>query len=95
MCLNFVIIYLKALEDAQQESQLLKGEVEKLKTKADQCTGLKAQLEKQTFELQQVTSKLKEIEYEKDSYKDWQQQAKVRSLDYLILSKTAFSFCNI
>ncbi|CAF4806271.1 unnamed protein product [Pieris macdunnoughi] len=67
---------LAALEDAQQESQLLKGEVEKLKTKADQCTSLRAQLEKQTFELQQVSNKLKEIEYERDSYKDWQQQAK-------------------
>ncbi|CAH4030528.1 unnamed protein product [Pieris brassicae] len=67
---------LAALEDAQEESQLLKGEVEKLKTKADQCTSLRAQLEKQTFELQQATNKLKEIEYERDSYKDWQQQAK-------------------
>ncbi|CAK1552907.1 unnamed protein product [Leptosia nina] len=67
---------LAALEDAQEESELLRGEVEKLKAKADQCTALKSQLEKQSFELQQVSSKLKEIEYERDSYKDWQIQTK-------------------
>ncbi|XP_045501604.1 mitotic spindle assembly checkpoint protein MAD1 [Colias croceus] len=67
---------LAALEGAQEESEFLKGEVEKLKEKSDQCTSLKAQLEKQAFEMQQATNKLKEIEYERDSYKDWQQQAK-------------------
>lgn len=58
---------------------MLKAEVEKLTSKAEQCTSLRTQLEKQTFELQQVTNKLKEIEYEKDSYKDWQQQVKVKN----------------
>lgn len=56
---------------------MLKKEVTKQTSRAEQCTSLRTKLEKTTFELQQVTSKLKELEYEKDSYKDWQQQAKV------------------
>lgn len=56
---------------------MLKKEVTRQTSRAEQCTTLKTQLEKQTFELQQVTNKLKELEYERDSYKDWQQQAKV------------------
>ncbi|CAH0764364.1 unnamed protein product [Diatraea saccharalis] len=67
---------LQALEGAQTEVEILKKEVAKQTARAEQCITLKNQLEKQTFELQQVTSKLKEIEYERDSYKDWQQQAK-------------------
>ncbi|XP_045452576.1 mitotic spindle assembly checkpoint protein MAD1-like [Melitaea cinxia] len=67
---------LQALEGAQQEVEILKKEVARQTSRAEQCTTLRTQLEKQTFELQQVTNKLKELEYEKDSYKDWQQQAK-------------------
>ncbi|KAJ0174178.1 hypothetical protein K1T71_010324 [Dendrolimus kikuchii] len=67
---------LQALEGAQSEVEMLKKEVTKQTSRAEQCVSLKNQLEKQTFELQQVTNKLKELEYEKDSYKDWQQQAK-------------------
>ncbi|KAL4714996.1 hypothetical protein ACJJTC_003147 [Scirpophaga incertulas] len=67
---------LQALEGAQSEVDILKKEVAKQTSRAEQCITLKTQLEKQTFELQQVTNKLKELEYEKDSYKDWQQQAK-------------------
>ncbi|KAH9643638.1 hypothetical protein HF086_006114 [Spodoptera exigua] len=67
---------LQALEGAQSEVEILKGEVAKQTTRAEQCTTLRTQLEKQTFELQSVTNKLKELEYERDSYKDWQQQAK-------------------
>ncbi|XP_046969859.1 mitotic spindle assembly checkpoint protein MAD1 [Vanessa cardui] len=67
---------LQALEGAQQEVEMLKKEVTRQTSRAEQCTTLRTQVEKQTFELQQVTSKLKEIEYERDSYKDWQQQAK-------------------
>ncbi|XP_073953707.1 mitotic arrest-deficient 1 isoform X2 [Choristoneura fumiferana] len=67
---------LQALEGAQSEVEMLKKELAKQTSRAEQCTALRTKLEKQTFELQQVTSKLKEIQYEKDSYKDWQQQAK-------------------
>ncbi|XP_026763138.2 mitotic spindle assembly checkpoint protein MAD1 [Galleria mellonella] len=67
---------LQALEGAQSEVDILKKEVAKQTSRAEQCTSLRTQLEKQTFELQQVTNKLKELEYEKDSYKDWQQQSK-------------------
>lgn len=67
----------QALEGAQSEVEILKKEVSKQTSRAEQCVSLRNQLEKQTFELQQVTNKLKELEYEKDSYKDWQQQAKV------------------
>ncbi|CAG9564077.1 unnamed protein product [Danaus chrysippus] len=67
---------LQALEGAQQEVQILKKEVSKQTSRAEQCSTLRSQLEKQTFELQQITNKLKELEYEKDSYKDWQQQVK-------------------
>ncbi|KAL0869832.1 hypothetical protein ABMA27_006040 [Loxostege sticticalis] len=67
---------LQALEGAQSEVEMLKKEVTRQTSRAEQCTTLKTQLEKQTFELQQVTNKLKELEYERDSYKDWQQQAK-------------------
>ncbi|CAH0724385.1 unnamed protein product, partial [Brenthis ino] len=67
---------LQAIEGAQQEVEMLKKEVAKQTSRAEQCTSLRTKLEKTTFELQQVTSKLKELEYEKDSYKDWQQQAK-------------------
>ncbi|XP_075981185.1 mitotic spindle assembly checkpoint protein MAD1-like [Anticarsia gemmatalis] len=67
---------LQALEGAQSEVEMLKKEVSKQTSRAEQCTTLRTQLEKQTFELQQVTNKLKELEYERDSYKDWQQQAK-------------------
>ncbi|XP_072942423.1 mitotic spindle assembly checkpoint protein MAD1-like [Epargyreus clarus] len=67
---------LQALEGAQSEVEMLKKEVAKQTSKAEQCTTLKTQLEKQNFELQHVTNKLKELEYERDSYKDWQQQAK-------------------
>lgn len=56
---------------------MLKKEVAKQTSRADLCTSMRNQLEKQTFELQQVTNKLKELEYERDSYKDWQTQAKV------------------
>ncbi|XP_053614336.1 mitotic spindle assembly checkpoint protein MAD1 [Plodia interpunctella] len=66
----------QAIESYQSEVEILKKEVAKQTTRAEQCTSLRTQLEKQTFELQQVTSKLKELEYERDSYKDWQQQAK-------------------
>ncbi|XP_028156742.1 GRB10-interacting GYF protein 2-like [Ostrinia furnacalis] len=67
---------LQALEGAQCEVEMLKKEVARQTSRAEQCVSLKTQLEKQTFELQQVTNKLKELEYERDSYKDWQQQAK-------------------
>ncbi|CAG5055659.1 unnamed protein product [Parnassius apollo] len=67
---------LQALEGAQSEVEMLKKEVAKQTNRAEQCTSLRTQLEKQTFELQEVTNKLKELEYERDSYKDWQQQAK-------------------
>lgn len=65
------------MEGAQSEVDILKLEVSKQTGKADQYVSLRNQLEKQTFELQQVTNKLKEMEYERDSYKDWQTQAKV------------------
>lgn len=68
---------LQAYSGAQSEVEMLKKEVAKQTSRAEQCTSLRNQLEKQTFELQQATSKLKELEYERDSYKDWQQQAKV------------------
>ncbi|XP_063385947.1 mitotic spindle assembly checkpoint protein MAD1 [Cydia fagiglandana] len=67
---------LQALEGAQAEVEMLKKELAKQTSRAEQCTNLRTQLEKQTFELQQANSKLKELQYEKDSYKDWQQQAK-------------------
>ncbi|XP_068620125.1 mitotic spindle assembly checkpoint protein MAD1 isoform X2 [Battus philenor] len=67
---------LQALEAAQSEVEMLKKEVAKQTSRGEQCTNLKTQLEKQTFELQQATNKLKELEYERDSFKDWQQQAK-------------------
>nr|XP_049701115.1 mitotic spindle assembly checkpoint protein MAD1 [Helicoverpa armigera] len=67
---------LQALEGAQSEVEMLKTEVAKQTSRAEQCTTLRNQLEKQSFELQSVTNKLKELEYERDSYKDWQQQAK-------------------
>ncbi|CAH2089463.1 unnamed protein product [Euphydryas editha] len=67
---------LQALEGAQQEVEILKKEVTRQTSRAEQCTTLRTQFEKQTFELQQLTNKLKELEYERDSYKDWQQQAK-------------------
>ncbi|CAH2243011.1 mitotic spindle assembly checkpoint protein MAD1 [Pararge aegeria] len=67
---------LQALEGAQHEVEMLKKEVAKQTSKAEQCITLRSQVDKQTFELQSVTNKLKEIEYERDSYKDWQQQAK-------------------
>ncbi|XP_050674720.1 mitotic spindle assembly checkpoint protein MAD1 [Leptidea sinapis] len=67
---------LAALESAQEEAANFKSEVEQLKIKSEQCTSLRNQLEKQTFEFQQVTRKLKQMEYEKDSYQDWQTQAK-------------------
>ncbi|XP_049877340.1 mitotic spindle assembly checkpoint protein MAD1 [Pectinophora gossypiella] len=67
---------LQALEGAQSEVEMLKNEVAKQTSRAEQCSSLRTQLEKTTFELQQVTSKLKELEYERDSYKDWQTQAK-------------------
>ncbi|XP_026320731.1 mitotic spindle assembly checkpoint protein MAD1-like [Hyposmocoma kahamanoa] len=67
---------LQALEGAQSEIEMLKKELAKQTSRAEQCTQMRTQLEKQTFELQQVSSKLKELEYERDSYKDWQQQAK-------------------
>lgn len=57
--------------------EILKKELAKQTSRAEQCTTLRTQLEKQTFELQQVSNSLKELEYERDSYKDWQQQAKV------------------
>lgn len=72
-----IIIFLQALEGAQSEVEMLKKELAKQTSRAEQCTQMRTQLEKQTFELQQVSSKLKELEYERDSYKDWQQQAKV------------------
>ncbi|CAH2042310.1 unnamed protein product, partial [Iphiclides podalirius] len=67
---------LQALEGAQSEVEMLKNEVAKQTSRGEQCITLRTQLEKQTFELQQVTNKLKELEYERDSYKDWQTQAK-------------------
>ncbi|XP_014358928.2 mitotic spindle assembly checkpoint protein MAD1 isoform X2 [Papilio machaon] len=67
---------LQALEGAQSEVELLKKEVARQTSRAEQCTALKTQLDKQTFELQQVNSKLKDLEYERDCYKDWQQHAK-------------------
>ncbi|XP_023954381.2 mitotic spindle assembly checkpoint protein MAD1 isoform X2 [Bicyclus anynana] len=67
---------LQALEGAQQEVEILKKEVARQTARAEQCTTLRTQVEKQTLELQTVTNKLKEIEYERDSYKDWQQQVK-------------------
>ncbi|VVC94038.1 unnamed protein product [Leptidea sinapis] len=67
---------LAALESAQEEAANFKSEVEQLKIKSEQCTSLRNQLEKQTFEFQQVTRKLKQMEYERDSYQDWQTQAK-------------------
>ncbi|GBP62870.1 hypothetical protein EVAR_24975_1 [Eumeta japonica] len=69
---------LQAYQGAQSEVEMLKTEIAKLTPKAEQCTTLKNQLDKQTFEVQQLSNKLKELEYEKDSYKDWQQQAKER-----------------
>ncbi|XP_030024443.2 mitotic spindle assembly checkpoint protein MAD1 [Manduca sexta] len=67
---------LQALEEAQSEVEILKTEVAKQTSRAEQCTEMKIQIEKQNFELQQVNSKLKELEYERDSIKDWQTQAK-------------------
>ncbi|XP_041985078.1 mitotic spindle assembly checkpoint protein MAD1 [Aricia agestis] len=67
---------LQAHEGAQQEVEMLKKELARQTQRAEQCTTLRTQLEKQNFELQQANNKLKELEYEKDSYKDWQQQAK-------------------
>ncbi|XP_034835288.1 mitotic spindle assembly checkpoint protein MAD1-like [Maniola hyperantus] len=67
---------LQALEGAQQEVEMLKKEVAKQTAKAEQCVTLRTQVEKQSFELQSVSNKLKELEYERDSYKDWQQQVK-------------------
>ncbi|KAJ8717193.1 hypothetical protein PYW08_005592 [Mythimna loreyi] len=67
---------LQALEGSQSEVEMLKAEVTKQTSRAEQCTTLRTQMEKQAFELQSVTNKLKELEYERDSYKDWQQQAK-------------------
>lgn len=68
------------MEGAQSEVELLKKEVARQTGRAEQCIALKTQLDKQTFELQQVNSKLKDLEYERDCYKDWQQHAKVRKL---------------
>ncbi|XP_026742126.1 mitotic spindle assembly checkpoint protein MAD1 [Trichoplusia ni] len=67
---------LQALEGAQSESELLKKEVARLSTKAEQCSTMRSQLEKTMFELQVANNRVKELEYEKDSYHDWQQQVK-------------------
>lgn len=79
-----ILHIIQALEGAQAEVDMLKKEVAKQTSRAEQCTTLRTQLEKQTFELQQANSKLKEIQYEKDSYKDWQQQAKVTLITVII-----------
>lgn len=71
---------------------MLKKELVKQTSRAEQCTQLKNQLEKQNFEFQQVTSKLKELEYERDSYKDWQTQSKVNVSNLpVIISKSVMS----
>ncbi|XP_045777469.1 mitotic spindle assembly checkpoint protein MAD1-like [Maniola jurtina] len=67
---------LQALEGAQQEVEMLKKELARQTAKAEQCISLHTQVEKQKIELESVTNKLKELEYERDSYMDWQQQAK-------------------
>ncbi|XP_045784556.1 mitotic spindle assembly checkpoint protein MAD1-like [Maniola jurtina] len=66
----------QAFEGAQDEVKTLKAELSRQRKKAKECISLRIRVEKQTFELESLTNKLKNLEYERDSYKDWQQLSK-------------------
>lgn len=57
---------------------MLKKELERQTSRAEQCVSMKTQLEKQNIQIQELNNKLQSLEHEKSISTLWQQHNKVK-----------------